>query len=460
MRWRVVLFALTTVFVLLSAAILIMRNPAPPPVEDSISSSDWLNNDVSENLSAFLVPRNKTDFDWENMSDGQTWRIGDQWVYDGRLDATAVIDDAGVEGARIDEVLRGNATMEVVNITVMDWEGVGTLTYELRFSGSFDGPAIFPVPLIETLAGVLQVGYDATEYVRADDHATLQMIEHLTIDFEYDTGIVTGTEPIADIHITTNNSPAIEWWDFPIGLNETWLSEVEESKSYSGESNYVALPEEDEVEDVFRRFVALEQGKGLEVYSGCDNATNVTAFDKNNKVDGWRWYCTEIGTWSWRVGEVPLGVTGDFRLLEYTPAAVRSNEVELTLELSPPATNKSSIIEVWINASHEEVNTSGLSGELTFGCCTSIPFQTDANGTTVIKLNVSNQIDDTSTFDDLASHGILAKIDDSDQMAMATVTIYGSLLGESVRNTGGQWQWDPLTLGVHNAAVISSAIRW
>ena len=84
----------------------------------------------------------------------------------------------------------------------------------------------------------------------------------------------------------------------------------------------------------------------------------------------------------------------------------------------------------------------------------------DVSLSTVIELNVSNQIDDTSTFDDLASHGILAKIDDSDQMAMATVTIYGSLLGESVRNTGGQWQWDPLRLGVHNAAVISSVIRW
>ena len=387
MRWKIVLFAIAVVIGMLTAAILVMRNPAPPPVEDVVSSSDWLNSGISEDLSEFLKPKDRTDFDWENMSDGQAWRIGDQWVYDGNLDATAVIDDAGVEGARIDEVLRGNATMQVVNITVMDWEGVGTLTYELQFSGSFNGPAIFPVPLIETLAGVLQVGYDATEYVRADDHATLQLIEHLTIDFEYDTGIVTGTEPIADIHITTNNSPAIEWWDYPIGLNETWLSEVEESKSYSGDSTYVTLPEEDEVEDVFRRFVATERGQGKDEHTDCTNATNVTSFDRDGKPTGWRWYCDEIGTWSWRVGEVPLGVTGDFRILEYIPAESRLTSPTLTVELSPPATNKSTIIDVWINASFGNQTVSNISGFLIYDCCTNISFTIVENGQQVENYN-------------------------------------------------------------------------
>ncbi|HIO94505.1 MAG TPA: hypothetical protein EYN46_04050 [Candidatus Poseidoniales archaeon] len=460
MRWRIVLFASATVFALLTATILVMRNPAPPPPPETVNSSDWLNSNTTENLSAFLVPKDKTDFDWENMSDGATWRIGDKWLYDGRLDASSVIDDAEIPDARIDDLLRGNALLEVTNISWMEWEGEQSLTYVVELAGSFSGPAIFPVPLIETLAGDLLVEYHATEYIRVSDHATHRLVESLTLDFEYDYEIGIGLEPIADLYIVTNNSPAIEWWDFPLAINETWLSEVEETKTYTGTSDYVELPEEDEVEDVYRRLVATEQGQGKDTHPDCVDATNVTAFDKENKISSWRWYCPDIGTWSWRVGEVPLGVTGDFRLLEYIPAETRALSPTLTIELSPPATNKSTIIEIWINASQGNASVAEISGEIIYGCCTSIAFSTAINGSAWLELNVSNRIDDTSTFDDLASHGIIAIVSNSDQMAMASITLYGSVLGEQVRNTGGQWQWSPLDVSVHNAAIISSVIRW
>ena len=111
MRWRVLLFALATIFILLASAILVMRNPAPPPPPETVNSSDWLNSGRVENLSAFLVPKDRTDFDWENMSDGATWRIGDKWLYNGSLDASAVIEDAEIPDARIDDLLRGNSLM-------------------------------------------------------------------------------------------------------------------------------------------------------------------------------------------------------------------------------------------------------------------------------------------------------------------------------------------------------------
>ena len=137
MRWRIVLFAVLTVVALLTAAILVMRNPAPPPPEEMISSSDWLNSGTTQDLSEFLKPKDRTDFDWENMSDGVGWAIGDKWIYEGRLDASAVIDDAGIPEARIDDLLRGNTTVEVTNISWMEWEGETSLTYEVVLTGYF-----------------------------------------------------------------------------------------------------------------------------------------------------------------------------------------------------------------------------------------------------------------------------------------------------------------------------------
>ena len=132
----------------------------------------------------------------------------------------------------------------------------------------------------------------------------------------------------------------------------------------------------------------------------------------------------------------------------------------LTVDLSPPATNKSTVIQVWVNASFDNQSVSNLSGQLIYDCCTEIEFTTDENGTAVIELNVGNSIDDSSTFDDLASNGILILVTDSEQLSIASVTLYGSVLGEQVRDAGGLRQWVPLEVSAHNAAIISSVIRW
>ncbi|HIG03685.1 MAG TPA: hypothetical protein EYQ53_04825 [Candidatus Poseidoniales archaeon] len=453
MRLRTWAIAFSIVALILASIVLVFQQPPQEVVNSGEGRDDWLNGEAKD-LSDYIVQRQQNDFDWANMTEAPTWRIGDKWTYDGRLDASSVIDDAGVEGAAINDLLTGDSFLQVDDLSIMQFSGEDTLTYSLHLWGTFSGLATFPVPLLQTYTDTLVVRYDAYEYIRMSDLAIMNKSENLQIEFEHPFGV----ESIADISIESTYNPPLEWWDFPLGLNETWLANHEITEIYSGSSNYVDLPTEDEKEQNNWRFINIEEGFGKDQNSDCNNSRNVTAFNEENKAKAWRWFCPSVGQWSWRVGEVPLGVTGDFRLTSYQPSSTRESTPEISVEMMQRGVNKSITVGLWVNSTYQNMSFAGVQGELFYGCCEIISFTTDENGSAWITLNSGNNFDTTPTFDDLASHGIIAKINGTDQAGIASLTIYGSALGEELRTNGATQQWQPHSLGIHHLSIAASVL--
>lgn len=452
---KVWLISIGIVIILLTSIIIVYRQPLSEEELVGGGTDDWLNGN-SEDLSNFLVPRDQTEFDWANMTEAPSWRIGDKWTYEGRLDATSVVDDAGVEGAAINDLITGTANLRVDNISLMEFSGEESLTYSLHLWGTFSGVATFPVPLLQTYTDTLVVTYDAYEYIRVSDLSLMQKDESLRIDFEHPFGV----EEIAEIQIISQYSPPLEWWDFPLGINETWLGNHEISENYSGNSDYVSLPSEDNKIQRNWRLVNIEEGVGKDLHQDCTNSRNVTAFDEENKAAAWRWFCPDVGQWSWRVGEVPLGVTGDFRLLSYEPSSTRESTPAVQVELMHQGVNKSVEVAVWVNVTYQNISMAGAQGVVYYGCCTAIPFTTDSNGSAFLMLNASNQFDPSPTYDDLASHGIIALLNETEGVGIASLTLYGSALGLVIREYGANEQWLPQEVGVNNLNIAAAAFNW
>jgi hypothetical protein len=161
--------------------------------------------------------------------DTPDWRIGDRWNYDGFLDVRDFVDESGVDTDV--ETLDGTLDTRVTDIYSLTVEGVSTLVYKVESDGEYEATDV-------NLAGYdgdLIIEIDTIEIIRVSDLATIQQEATIDIDFDYQIWFWTYTIHVADLVVTNEYDPALEGYDFPISVGESWET------TYSQEVELVVL---------------------------------------------------------------------------------------------------------------------------------------------------------------------------------------------------------------------------
>ena len=386
---------------------------------------------------------NSTNSHFEIYSEIPVWNIGDSWRYSSELDAAAALpdDDPYWEDADLSQYLTGTTVVEINNITTYNYTGTYIPVYVRTFSGSYEGPAIFPTPeevdfLLETVAGVLFVDYHRTEYLRVGDLALVEVISEVVINFEYSLG----TESILDTVSTVKYNPAYEFFDFPLSLDESWSSFHEIGEDWQDSKGFFDAPptirEDEYVFDI------VENGTPPHTFQGCEEAIKVNNIDTDDEPVEWMWYCnTTESPVVWWMADISVNVDVTLWLIEYIPAEiVPASRVSVELDPTFQRLNAtlSDIVNISITVTDDEgVPISGMNGNLSY-CNQDLNWTTDSNGTVLLELDIGILKDDTTTLYDWGSHGIVVWSGTNITLNITTIVLNSSAVAEAIalRNEG------------------------
>ena len=151
----------------------------------------------------------------------------------------------------------------------------------------------------------------------------------------------------------------------------------------------------------------MSVGDPVVEYTGCENSYNVTAFDENDSVESFRWWCPSAKNDAWRHFENALGMYVDFYLKDFEPAT-SAKHFEVNLEYPTWALNMP--LGVWVNVTDDNgVPIADQIFILRYEYNDEwITKTTAANGSAFVLLNTSDPLDSTPSNHDYASHGIVA----------------------------------------------------
>ena len=176
--------------------------------------------------------------------------------------------------------------------------------------------------------------------------------------------------------------------------------------TWSGESLYFTI-RDDETLAYETSHAVVSVGDPEVSYSGCDNSYNVTAFDENDSVESFRWWCPTAKNDAWRHFENALGMYVDFYLKDFQPA---TPDIIIEVDLEYPTWALNTPLDVWINVSDASANpVSGLTFILRYEYDDEwYTLTTESNGTAFLSMNTSDPLDTTPSNHDYASPGIVA----------------------------------------------------
>ena len=112
-------------------------------------------------------------------ADVPTWRVNDNWMYDGFLDVGDFVADSGVSTNV--ETLDGSLDRTVEDIFLMEIDGEETLVYEVESVGEYESDGVIQ---IDGTSGCLYVDMQTTEIIRVSDLATYS--QEVTVDVYFD----------------------------------------------------------------------------------------------------------------------------------------------------------------------------------------------------------------------------------------------------------------------------------
>ncbi len=448
------------VVLILSALILFSTGSIIKMSGEFYSKSSLLSSESSEN-------NNSTNTIPEIYAEIPVWNIGDSWRYSTELDAAAALpeDDPYWEDADLSQYLTGTTLVVIENITTYNYTGTYIPVYVRTFSGSYEGPAVFPTPeevdfLLETVEGVLFVEYHRTEYIRVSDLALVEVISEVVIDFEF----ALGTESILDTVSTVKYNPAYEFFDFPISLNESWSSfhEIEEDWQDS-KGFFDAPPATREDEYVFD---AVENGTPPHVFQECEETIKINNVDTDGEPVEWMWYCKEIkSAVVWWMADISVNVDAKLSLIEYIPTETVPTNT-MNVELNPTFQRLNATLSDIINISItltdiEGTPISGMNGNLSY-CNQDLNWTSDSNGTVLIQLDIGILKDDTTTLYDWGSHGIVIWSGVNITLNVTTIVLNSSAVAEAIalRNEGATLIHKSSEPGLALLREFDQSMRW
>ena len=381
-------------------------------------------------LFAPFAPAMELDADTVEMRSGGSgvvdvpnWRIGDSWTYDGSFDVAGLIAAGGVSASV--NSLTGPLTMSVTDIDEEELEGHDSLVYEVRGSGTFSGQAT-----LDGYSGPLEVDYDETDIIRVSDLAMVERVMSLYVKF-YPGGLGAIVYPngleIADIDITTEYDPPKENYDFPLTVGESHIATTSSTVSWSGDSSYFEMPEDETTTDS-TKYTIIGTGDPGVSYSGCANAYNVTGFNATTSaVTGFDWYCPAVKWDAWKHIEDSIGLVIDFKLNAHSPAS-RTRIIDVDLEY--PAWALDANLSAWLNVTDAGgTPVGGETLEFRYESTDDVgTVTTAANGSAHVIFNTGSATDPSTTLYDYASHGVIAWIPGSEQIGVSTLTLDENLV--------------------------------
>ncbi len=282
------------------------------------------------------------------------WKVGDLWTYVAVLDGQSLVDGAAeLAGAELD-LLYGTATLEVMGVEelIIDEEIIPvyrTVTSAVVVGDGRDVPA----PIIGSVDGYLTAVLVLTEYFRVGDLALIEYDKHIVMTFTAEISFIEQTVDIADFVESGVYSPPLEFYDFPLAMNESWNSVTNLTKTYSGSSDVVTLPGEPEYFDQEWLFVVNATGDGG--FSGCENSTKVWQTNSDGEVEEWRWWCPEVNQYSSRwTSDIALGgVDAELTLTSYQPA---TNVMSVNVDINPNSSPLNGEVDCWVNITDSSGN--------------------------------------------------------------------------------------------------------
>ena len=222
-----------------------------------------------------------------SLVDTPDWRIGDRWNYDGFLDVRDFVEESGVDTDV--ETLDGTLDTRVTDIYTLNVEGVPTLVYKVESDGEYEATDV-------NLAGYdgdLIIEIDTIEIIRVSDLASIQQEATIDIDFDYQIWFWTYTINVADLVVTNEYDPALEGYDFPVSVGESWETTYSQDTTYSGSSDYVEIPDDTSTTNSTSWEVVARGSSGVS-YGGCGQSYNITNYNSDGDVTGYKWYCPAI----------------------------------------------------------------------------------------------------------------------------------------------------------------------
>ena len=377
------------------------------PIITIISSDD--NYSLEENLHYKTVASSGA-----GIIDVQSWQINDNWMYNGYLDVGDFIASSGVS-TNI-ESLYGTLEKTVTEIYISEIDNLSSVTYRLESVGSYGANNVN----LDGQNGDISVEMLTVEIIRASDMAVISQSAIVDIDFCADVLWFCIDIDVAELNVTNSYSPALEGLDFPLSVGETWESDYHQETEYSGESNYVDIPEDSE-DDNSSSWSVVSKGFSGVSYTGCSQSYNITTYNSDGEESGYRWYCPAIK------GDVKssfiesIGFVAVHELTAYQPST-RSKNINIDIEypLSPVDTD----ISVWINVTNQGSPVSNQTMEFRYEIEDDIrQIITDENGTCHLEFNTGNTSDNSETTDDFASHGILSWIPGDEIIGVSTLSM-------------------------------------
>jgi hypothetical protein len=370
------------------------------------------------------------------------WKVGDLWTYVAVLDGQSLVDGSPeLEGAELD-LLYGTATLQVMGVEelIIDEEIIPVyraVTSAVVVGDGTDVPLPEQFPGDFTIDGYLTASLVLTEYFRVGDLALIEYDKHIVMSFTGEISFIQETVDIADFVEYGVYTPPLEFYDFPLAMNESWNSVTNLTKTYSGSSDVVTLPGEPEYFDQEWQFLVNATGDGG--FSGCENSTKLWQTNSDGEVEEWRWWCPEVNQYSSRwTSDIALGgVDAELTLTSYQPAA---NVMSVNVEINPTSSPLSSEVDCWVNITDSSgINVSGKSGYIYLTGVNRISFTTSDNGSAYIRLKVGNTMDDTPTSDDWATHGVVAYLHSDQSVGAFTLTLEGSAIGGLLRQEANRF---------------------
>ncbi|MEC7255206.1 MAG: hypothetical protein VXV76_01200 [Candidatus Thermoplasmatota archaeon] len=369
------------------------------------------------------------------VPDVPVWRVGDKWKYAGTFDPTQLVIDSGVE-ANVGEI-NGDSITEVLSITERNVNGIPTLVYTVRTTANFDKSGVS----LDSFTGTAEIEFTQTEVLRVSDLASLSSDLDLFIEFT-PSGISFLKQTVGDITISNTYSPPSENYDFPLRDGDRWTTTITSTSQWSGSSDYITPfppPTSDtntstyEVTNVGSP--TNEFGQTIN-YGGCDESYEITSFNSDGEESGYTWYCPEARNFAWKHTEEDVGLTIDFRLKEYMPKDSTGVNIYnnpgirddcLVIDTISDVTALDTPIEVWVNGSSAAgcfSNTNGISLELRHEATGEVQtLTTAANGSAWTVINIGNNEDGSTTSNDWASHGLVARANTGGLVGAKTITL-------------------------------------
>ena len=387
-----------------------------------------------ENLSEIKLSKStKNSVSTGNIS---SWRIGDQWTYDTVFDVTQLIAQNNVSGASVN-ALSGDTVNSVEDILFADINGTQTLLYQVEIDGEFttgNGGAT-----LEGISGRLNVDYEGFDYIRVSDLATVS--SQFTVDVEFlpfNLGFL--SQDVGSISVLNSYYPPSESFDFPIRFGDTWNTTLYTQTNVTGDSDYFDVSGLNQSSTGSYEFQVTDYGTPTDgtspiSYSGCADSFKISAWD-NGTADGYKWYCEAVRSYAWNSLSSPsLGLQIDWKLKEYDPIDSVGTNIgsspgirDTVIDVNPQfdRIRPDADLAVWANYSSNQGQSPTTNTNLQLRWEADSILQsltTKFNGSAWSTYNVGNEDDNTSTSEDVGSHGLIVWDPVTEIIGVSTVVL-------------------------------------